>query len=111
MLPTATSLTCVNCATGDERDLVFAVVALQSNSARLIHSAWAWGWLGCCGPLTEKGGPIEIWVPRFWSPLRSLSLMGVLEWTGSDHLRHAKFAGLREDEDARTVIKEHGGEG
>jgi bifunctional non-homologous end joining protein LigD len=34
-----------------------------------------------------------------------------LEWTGGDHLRHAKFAGLREDKDARTVIKEHGGEG
>jgi len=30
-----------------------------------------------------------------------------LEWTASDHLRHAKFAGLREDKDARTVIKEH----
>src|SRR5215469_3721698 len=28
-----------------------------------------------------------------------------------DHLRHSKFAGLREDKDARTVIKEHGGEG
>ena len=28
-----------------------------------------------------------------------------------DHLRHSKFAGLREDNDARTVIKEHGGEG
>ena len=28
-----------------------------------------------------------------------------------DHLRHAKFAGLRQDKDARTVIKEHGGEG
>ena len=34
-----------------------------------------------------------------------------LEWTASDHLRHSKFAGLREDKDARTVIKEHGGEG
>ena len=29
----------------------------------------------------------------------------------SNHLRHSKFAGLREDKDARTVIKEHGGEG
>jgi len=28
-----------------------------------------------------------------------------------DHLRHAKFAGIREDKDTRTVIKEHGGEG
>jgi hypothetical protein len=27
------------------------------------------------------------------------------------HLRHSKFAGLRDDKDARTVIKEHGGEG
>jgi DNA ligase D-like protein (predicted ligase) len=34
-----------------------------------------------------------------------------LEWTESDHLRHAKFAGLREDKDAGTVVKEHGGEG
>ena len=33
-----------------------------------------------------------------------------LEWTESNHLRHSKFAGLREDKDARTVIKEHGGE-
>jgi hypothetical protein len=28
-----------------------------------------------------------------------------------DHLRHSKFAGMREDKDAHTVIKEHGGEG
>ena len=34
-----------------------------------------------------------------------------LEWTASDHLRHAKFARLREDKYARTVVKEHGGEG
>lgn len=33
-----------------------------------------------------------------------------LEWTEGDHLRHAKFAGLRDDKDARSVIKEHGGE-
>lgn len=33
-----------------------------------------------------------------------------LEWTESDHLRHSKFAGLREDKDPKTVIKEHGGE-
>ena len=34
-----------------------------------------------------------------------------LEWTGGDHLRHAKFAGLRNDKDPRKVIKEHAGEG
>ena len=33
-----------------------------------------------------------------------------LEWTESDHLRHSKFAGLREDKDAREVIKEIVGE-
>jgi len=32
-----------------------------------------------------------------------------LEWTESDHLRHAKFAGLRDDKDARTVVKERAG--
>lgn len=30
-----------------------------------------------------------------------------LEWTEGDHLRHAKFAGLREDKDARSVFKEN----
>jgi DNA ligase D-like protein (predicted ligase) len=34
-----------------------------------------------------------------------------LEWTESDHLRHSKFAGLRDDKDARAVVKEHAGEG
>ena len=34
-----------------------------------------------------------------------------LEWTDKDHLRHAKFAGLREDKDAGTVVNEHRGEG
>src|SRR5215469_6206465 len=32
-----------------------------------------------------------------------------LEWTG-DHLRHSKFAGLRDDDDPRSVVKEHAGE-
>jgi len=29
-----------------------------------------------------------------------------LEWTESDHLRHSKFVGLRDDKDARGVVKE-----
>jgi len=33
----------------------------------------------------------------------------LLEWTESDHLRHSKFARLREDKDARQVVKEHSG--
>ena len=30
-----------------------------------------------------------------------------LEWTESDHLRHSKFVGLREDKTAKNVVKEH----
>jgi bifunctional non-homologous end joining protein LigD len=29
-----------------------------------------------------------------------------LEWTEADRLRHSKFVGLREDKDAREVVKE-----
>jgi DNA ligase D-like protein (predicted ligase) len=29
-----------------------------------------------------------------------------LEWTDADHLRHSKFVGLREDKDARRVVRE-----
>jgi ATP-dependent DNA ligase len=32
-----------------------------------------------------------------------------LEWTESNHLRHSKFAGIREDKDPRSVIKEEVG--
>jgi ATP-dependent DNA ligase len=34
-----------------------------------------------------------------------------LEWTENDHLRHSKYVGLRDDKDARTVVKEHADEG
>ena len=33
-----------------------------------------------------------------------------LEWTAGDRLRHSKFVGLREDKDARLVVKERVGE-
>jgi ATP-dependent DNA ligase len=33
-----------------------------------------------------------------------------LEWTESNHLRHSKFVGLREDKYARGVVKEHAGD-
>jgi DNA ligase D-like protein (predicted ligase) len=32
-----------------------------------------------------------------------------LEWTDADHLRHSRFAGLRDDKDPRSVIKENTG--
>jgi bifunctional non-homologous end joining protein LigD len=33
-----------------------------------------------------------------------------LEWTESNHLRHSKFAGIREDKASHSVVKEHAGE-
>jgi bifunctional non-homologous end joining protein LigD len=33
-----------------------------------------------------------------------------LEWTDGDHLRHSKFAGLRNDKRAQDVRKEHAGD-
>ena len=29
-----------------------------------------------------------------------------VEWTEGEHLRHAKYVGLRGDKDARTVVRE-----
>jgi hypothetical protein len=31
----------------------------------------------------------------------------ILEWAEGDHLCHARFAGLREDKNTRTIVKEH----
>jgi bifunctional non-homologous end joining protein LigD len=45
-----------------------------------------------------------------WVRPQLLAQIEFLEWTESDHLRHAKFAGLRDDKDARTVVKEDAGE-
>ena len=46
-----------------------------------------------------------------WVRPQLVARIEFLEWTPSDHLRHAKFAGLRDDKDPRKVIKEHAGEG
>ena len=45
-----------------------------------------------------------------WVKPQLVAQIEFLEWTESDHLRHAKFAGLRDDKDAPTVVKEHAGE-
>jgi bifunctional non-homologous end joining protein LigD len=42
-----------------------------------------------------------------WVKPRLLARIEFLEWTEGDHLRHAKFAGLRGDKDPRTVVKEN----
>jgi ATP-dependent DNA ligase len=45
-----------------------------------------------------------------WARPKLVARVEFLEWTDSDHLRHSKFAGLREDKDARTVTKQDAGE-
>jgi ATP-dependent DNA ligase len=46
----------------------------------------------------------------FWVRPELVPQIEFLEWTESDHLRHSKFAGLCEGNDARTVAKEHASE-
>jgi bifunctional non-homologous end joining protein LigD len=41
-----------------------------------------------------------------WIQPKLVAQIEFLEWTGSDHLRHSKFAGLREDKDPKAVTRE-----
>ena len=43
-----------------------------------------------------------------WLRPEAVAQIEFLEWTAGDRLRHAKLAGLREDKDPRTVVKESG---
>jgi ATP-dependent DNA ligase len=46
-----------------------------------------------------------------WLRPEAVAQIEFLEWTDADRLRHSKFVGLREDKEARQVVKEHAGEG
>ena len=41
-----------------------------------------------------------------WLKPEGVARIEFLEWTGADHLRHTKFAGLRDDKDPRKVVRE-----
>lgn len=41
-----------------------------------------------------------------WVKPRQLAQVRFVEWTADGHLRHAAFLGLRDDKDARTVVRE-----
>jgi ATP-dependent DNA ligase len=47
---------------------------------------------------------------RVWVRPELVAQIEFLEWTEGDHLRHSKFAGLRDDKNARSVVKERTGE-
>jgi ATP-dependent DNA ligase len=49
------------------------------------------------------------WLPAWPSENRPVVRIEFLEWTESGHLKHSKFVGLREDKDARSVVKERSG--
>jgi ATP-dependent DNA ligase len=42
-----------------------------------------------------------------WLRPEAVAQIEFLEWTEADRLRHSKFVGLRDDKDARSVIKEN----
>jgi DNA ligase D-like protein (predicted ligase) len=45
-----------------------------------------------------------------WLRPEAVAQIEFLEWTEADRLRHSKFVGLREDKNAKSVVKEHGDE-
>ena len=73
---------------------------------RLILRGEAWlyslGW--------GTGLTAEDMQKRMWVRPEVVARIEFLEWTDGDHLRHSKFAGLREDKSAQSVTKEHAGE-
>ena len=44
-----------------------------------------------------------------WVRPELVAVFEFLEWTEGDRLRHSKFAGLREDKNPQSVIKEEVG--
>jgi len=46
-----------------------------------------------------------------WLKPETVAQIEFLEWTEGDRLRHSKFAGLREDKNPRSAVKEYGDEG
>jgi len=57
-----------------------------------------------------EGLTVEDMKKCVWLRPELVAQIEFLEWTESDHLRHSKFAGLREDKEPRSVVKEHAGE-
>jgi ATP-dependent DNA ligase len=44
-----------------------------------------------------------------WVQPETVALIDFLEWTGGEHLRHAKLVGLRDNKDPLNVVRETGG--
>ena len=55
----------------------------------------------------EKALTAEKMKKCVWVRPELVAQIEFLEWTESDHLRHSKFAGLRDDKDTRSAVKKH----
>jgi bifunctional non-homologous end joining protein LigD len=53
-----------------------------------------------------QGLTVEKMKQCVWLKPETVARIEFLEWTGADHLRHTKFAGLRDDKDPRRVVRE-----
>ena len=53
-----------------------------------------------------EGLTADIMSKCVWVRPELVAQIDFLEWTDGDHLRHSKFVGLRNDKDARLVVKE-----
>ena len=53
-----------------------------------------------------QGLTAEKMMECIWVKPETVVRIDFLEWTGANHLRHAKFVALRDDKDPRTVVKE-----
>ena len=58
-----------------------------------------------------EGLTVDVMTKCVWVRPELVAQIEFLEWTDGDHLRHSKFVGLREDKDARLVVKEQTGKG
>ena len=53
-----------------------------------------------------EGLTADVMTKCIWVRPELVAQIEFLEWTESDHLRHSRFVGLREDKDGRLVVKE-----
>ena len=66
----------------------------------LIH------WYNPSRALQGQGLTAEKMKDCIWVKPETVAQVEFLEWTDANHLRHAKFARLRDDKDPRKVMKE-----
>jgi bifunctional non-homologous end joining protein LigD len=48
----------------------------------------------------------EVMKKCHWLEPKLVARIEYTEWTSANHLRHSRFAGLRDDKDAREVVRE-----